>query len=91
MTSCKRVGFPENVIPERGLAPPARGSDAHLLHRERGDSDETGHRLTRREAPTLPALQVTDGERMIVFDLALTGDGYWQLHECSHQLPVDFL
>src|SRR5579859_3984319 len=28
---------------------------------------------------------------MVVFDFALTGDGYWQLNECSHELSIHFL
>ena len=39
----------------------------------------------------MPSLQVTDGERMIVFDFAFTGDGYRQLNEGAHELPINFL
>src|ERR1700722_3170579 len=28
---------------------------------------------------------------MVIFDLALTGDGYRQLNECAHKLPIHFL
>jgi hypothetical protein len=28
---------------------------------------------------------------MVIFDLALTGDGYRQLNESAHELPVHFL
>jgi len=62
MTSCRGVGFAENVIPQRSLATPTRGSKANLLCGERGDSDVTGHRLARWQADALPPLQVTYGE-----------------------------
>ena len=91
MTTCTDVGFAEDVIPKGSLALPARGSDANLLRSERSNSDVTGHSLARRESDTVTALQVTNGERMIVLNLALTGDGYRQLDECSHQLPIDSL
>ena len=45
MTSCTDVGFPENVVPQRSLAKPARGSDPDLLRSERGYSDVTGNGL----------------------------------------------
>src|SRR5260370_40365266 len=91
MTSCAGVAFAENVVPQRSLTPPARGGDANLLRSERGDTHVTGHSLARRKPHTLTALQVTDGERMIGFDLALTGDGYLPLHECPDEHPDDFL
>jgi hypothetical protein len=28
---------------------------------------------------------------MVIFDLALTGDGHRQLNECAHELPIHFL
>src|SRR5438552_5708764 len=91
MTSCTDIGFAENVVPERSLALPPHRGDPNLLGIQRGDSNVTGHGLASREPDTLSTVQVTDGERMIVLDLALTGHTYWQLNECSHQLPVDFL
>jgi hypothetical protein len=91
MTSCRGVGFAENVIPQRSFATPTRGSKANVLRGERGDSDVTGHVLTRWQSDALTSLQVTDGERMIVFDLALTGDSYRQLNKGSHKLSIDFL
>src|SRR5262249_27452164 len=91
MTACAGVGLTENVIPQRGLAPPTRGYDTDLLGGERGHSHVTGHGFTRREPDALAALQVTDSERMIVLYLALTSDRYRQCNECLHQLSVDFL
>jgi hypothetical protein len=51
----------------------------------------TGHGFARREPDTLAALQVTDGERMIVLDLTGTGDGDWQTNESPRELSIDFL
>src|SRR5215471_3668614 len=91
MAARTSVGFAENVVPQRSLAMPTRGSEANLFLGERDDSDVTSHRLARWQPDALPSLQVTDCERMIVFNLAFTGDGYGQLNECSHQPSIDFL
>src|SRR5438876_2255105 len=73
MTSCTDIGFAENVVPERSLTLPPRRSDSNLLGIQRGDSNVTGHGLARREPDTLPALQVTDGERVVIPYLELAG------------------
>ena len=91
MTARTSVGFAENVVPQRSLATPTRGSETNLFFGERDDSDVTSHRLAGWQPDALPSLQVTDGERMIVFNLAFTGDGYRQLNECSHKPSIDFL
>jgi hypothetical protein len=91
MTTCTDIRFAQNVVPQRRLATPTRGRDGNLFRGEWSDSDVTGHSLARRQPDTLPSLQVTNGERMIVFDFAFTGDGYGQLNECSHKLSIDFL
>src|SRR5215469_6728526 len=91
MTACTSVGFAENVVPQRSLVMPTRGSETNLFLGERDDSDMTSHRLARGQPYALPSLQVTDGERMIVFNLAFTADGCRQLNECSHKPSIDFL
>ena len=91
ITSCTGVSFTENVVPERSLALPVCGCEANLLRSERGNSHVTGHGFAGREPNTLAALQVSHGERMIVLDLTLTGNGNWQLNQCLDQLPVNFL
>jgi hypothetical protein len=91
MTSCTDIGPAENVVPERRLCFPACGSNPDLLRCERGNSHVTGHGFARREPDTLAALQVTDGERMIVLDLTGTGDGDWQTNERPRELSIDFL
>ena len=91
MTSCTDIGFAENEVPERSLALPAHRGDPNLLGIQRGDSNVTRHGLARWQPDALAALQVTDSERVVILDLALAGDSYWQLNECAHQLPVDFL
>jgi hypothetical protein len=90
MSARASVGFAENVVPQRSLATPTRGSEANLFFGERDDSDVT-HRLAGWQPDALPSLQVTDGERMIVFNLSFTGDGYRQLNQCSHKPSIDFL
>src|SRR5580698_4854769 len=90
-TACTCVGFTQNVIPERCLAMPTRGSDANLLLRKRGDSHVTRDGLARRQPDALSALQITDGERVIIFDLAGASHGYRQFDECADQLSVYFL
>src|SRR5437588_9553309 len=91
MTSCTDIGFAENVVPQRSVTLPLRGGDPNLLGIQRGDSNVTRHGFARWQPDTLSSLQVTDGERVVILNLALAGDSYWQLNECSHQLPVDFL
>ena len=91
MTSCTHVGFAKNVVPERRLALPTRRGDANLLRGEWGDSHVTGHGFARREPDTLAALQVANGERMIIVNLTLTCDRNWQRNECSHQFPFNSL
>ena len=91
ITSRTNIGFAKNVIPERSLALPTNGSHANLLRGDRGDADVTSHGLARRQPDALPALQVTDGKRMIIFNFAFTRDGHRQLNEFSHQLFIDFL
>jgi hypothetical protein len=73
MTLGKYIGFAENVVPKRSLAPPACGCDANLLRSKHGNSDVTGHGFAGRKPDSLPSLQVTHRERMIVLDLALSG------------------
>ena len=70
---------------------PICGIETNLFLGERDDSDVTSHRLAGWQPDALPSLQVTDGERMIVVNLAFTGDGYRQLNECSHKPSIDFL
>jgi hypothetical protein len=55
------------------------------------DPDVARHGLAGRQSDVLTPLKVTHGERMMVFNFAFTGDGYWQLNEGSNHLPVDFL
>src|SRR5439155_26704273 len=91
MTSCTDFGFAENAVPERSIALPSCRGETNLLQGERGDSTVTRHGLARSQPDALAALQVTDSERVVILDLALAGDSYWQLNECAHQLPIDFL
>ena len=62
MTALADVGFAQDVVPQRSLATPTRGSDAHLVCGEGSDSEVTGHGLARWQPDTLPSLQVTNGE-----------------------------
>jgi hypothetical protein len=91
MAFCTGMGFTENVVPERCFSNPTCGSDANPLRAERGDSQVTGYGFTRREPDALAALQVTDGERMVVVNLTHTGNSRRQRNQCSHQLPIDVL
>ena len=89
--ACTRVGFTENVIPQRSLASPTRGGDANLLRRERRNSHVTRDALARRQTHALSALQITDGERVIIFDFALSSHGHRQFDKRAHQLSIYFL
>ena len=70
---------------------PTRGSETNLFRGERDYSDVTSDRLAGWQPHALPSLQVADGERMIVFNLAFTADGCRQLNERSHKPSIDFL
>ena len=50
VTSGTRVGFAEDVVPQRSLALPPRRGDADLLRGERRDSNVMGHGLAKRGA-----------------------------------------
>jgi hypothetical protein len=49
-----------------------------------------GHGLARRQADTLPPLQVTNGERMIGLDFGFAGDSYRQLNQGLYKFSINF-
>jgi len=91
MTSRTNVGFAKNVVPERSFAMPTRRCGANLVGAQWRDSDVACHGLAGRQSNALTPVKVTHGERMVVFNFAFAGDGYWELNECSNYPPVDFL
>ena len=50
----------------------------------------SGHGLARRQADTLPSLQVTNGERMIGLDFGFAGDSYRQLNQGLYKFSINF-
>src|SRR5262252_8072328 len=87
MTARTSVGFAENVVPQRSLATPTRGSETNLFFREgRFRCDEPP---PRRMAARRLALAAGHGRRANDSLQSRIGDGYRQLNECSHKPSID--
>src|SRR5262249_32324289 len=85
------VGFSKNVVPERSFALPTDARDSDLVCGERRDLHVTSDGLTGWQADSLTALEVANGERMVIVDFALTGESDRKLDERADELAVDFL
>jgi hypothetical protein len=85
------VGLLEHVVPERRLGVPAVLAHRDLLGRQDALAEVARDVLAARQAGAEPALEVPDGERLVLGCRELAGDGGGQADERRHQPPVDEL